>query len=282
MNRTTALFTMLAMIATLGLGCSGSGNPAIPNPDSGFTSGIEGASTHTFLWGYYDVLMDLETETVQAIPNRNMMFTLNVVQFLNMNPATLSLSFNSIENMGDYVDVDLDVSITHPIPGKPNLNGYDVRGCLIAEGSAIMAYNTDLRYAVNGMDQYLLNADGYTRWYNRPEFQTSGIFGYTQGIYASKNLIFGDATLNPYKFFADGLGATDDLWEWMNANAGSNCVFSSGATNTRNYIIRFPLPTPSIQYGYAIIANWGGGQPEDHPSNAVESGVVTVTVTDNI
>jgi len=283
MKRLTALLGVLVIAFFVAMGCSNSGgNPVTPNSDEGLTPGHEVQSEQTCLWGYYDIYLDIENQTAEAVVNRDVMYAVNVVQFLNSNPATLAFQFNDINVTPDYVDVDLDLSITHPIPNLPKFNGYDVRGILIAEGSLVMSYNSELRHSVFGVDQYMMNADGYTRWFNHAEFTTSGLFGYTKGIYSSKNLFFGDATVNPYKYFTDGLASDGDEWSFLNANSDSNGVFSSGSTNTRNYQIRFPLPTPAVQYGYAVMANWEGGQPEDHPSNAPEAVAYSVTVTDDI
>ena len=117
--------------------------------------------------------------------------------------------------------------------------------------------------------------DGYTRWFNPGEFDTPGLFGYTPGIFASSGYT-GTATLCPYKYFADGLGATDDLWAFLNANSAQHGVFSSGSTNWRKYYMRFPLSGPGVEFGYAILANWESETV--HPSNASEAVACSVTI----
>ena len=246
--------------------------PAVMQGASGFAR-----QTQTNLWGYYDVYIDIASQTVEAVEDRQAMFTANVVNFINSNPAGLGFHINSTPVGSGYVDVDIDVSIHHPFPGMPQYNGYDVRGVFMGDGSASLKYNPNLHYPVLGTDQFMLadpvdgfgGPDGYTRWFNKQEFSTGGmpLLQYTQGKLATSGFN-GTATLNAYKYFADGLGANQDLWTWLNANSGQHGVFSSGTTNTRNYYLRFPT-AKGVKFGYAILANWEA--PNVHPSNAPEA-----------
>jgi len=266
------LFFFLA-IGTLLAGCSGTNPTTLPNAPDITAKSLSG-SHFTSLLGYYTIFMDIENREIEAVPNRDVMYAVNVTQFLNFNPLTLQFAFNNVDQQPAYIDVDLNVSIGHPIPGKPKFNGYDVRGVMLGNGSGSFAGALTLRYPIMGNDQYLINADGYTRWWNQPEFLVPGLFGYTHGIYGSK-VFNGSATINGYKYFADGLAADEDEWSFLLTNPGT---FSSGAVNTRNYQIRFPIPTPGIKYDYAILADWSGGPPEFHPSPAPEAIAMTVTV----
>ena len=160
-------------------------------------------------------------------------------------------------------------------------NGYDVRGVFMGDGSGTLV--TDgLKYPQFGIDQVQIadpdppfdnsgSADGYTRWFNRTEFFQGGmpLLNYTPGNLASPGFS-GNATLCPYRYFADSLGTSDNLWEFLDDHSDLNGVFSSGATNTRNYYLRFP-DTKGVVYGYAVIANWEGTDPGSHPSNAIET-----------
>jgi hypothetical protein len=124
----------------------------------------------------------------------------------------------------------------------------------------------------------LLNADGYSRWFNPTEFLVPKIFGYIPGKLASPGYT-GSATLNPYKYFGDGLGSEDDLWTYLSSGGINVGYFLASTSNTRNYIIRFPIPMPGIKYGYAVVADWSGTAPWYHPSYAAES--VGVKLADN-
>jgi len=271
-----ALSILVIILSALN-SCSGTSDPISPQPTDPVNS-IQ-SYARTSLWGYYDVYIDVESKTVEIAQNRNAMFTANVVNFINSKPANLGIQINNSFVGPDYIDVDVDVSITHPFPGLTQYNGYDVRGVFMGNGSASLISNPALIYAVDGADQTMLNddsdgfggPDGYTRWYNLPEFSGGGmpLFQYTQGSLASKNFD-PSATLNPYKYYADTLGATDDAFLWLNDNPSTSGVFSSGSTNTRNYYIRFP-DAAGVRFGYAVIANWEGPEEENHPSNAPES-----------
>lgn len=295
MNRITAIYLLSLILIMSGISCSNSSNPvasSISEKDSMEVQRQNLSQTH--LWGYYDVSYDPATNIISAVPNRNVMFTANIVQYINMNPANLGFNIINTASGTGYVDVDINVSITHPFPALSAYKGYDVRGIFIGNGSKNMIYDTELKYAVFGKDQFVFNdpnvgdaagdqpgggPDGYTRWYNPAEFLQPGLFGYTKGIYASGSYS-PKATLNPYKYFADGLGAYDNLWDFLTTTT-NNGVFSNGQTNTRNYYIRFPLVS-GVKYAYAIIANWAGEAPEKHPANAVEAVCASVSITDNV
>lgn len=288
--RFAVMFMAYSLLVVLVItGCNTGTNPVIPGKqnDNGFTSQSVSSSSQTHLWGYYDVYIDIPTKSVSAVLNRSAMFAANVVTFINSKPANLGFNIIETPTGADYVDVDIDVSITHPFPGLNQYDGYDVRGIFIGDGSAIMNYNNVLNYALLGSDQYMLNdpdsgdgggPDGYTRWFNPTEFLNPGLFGYTPGKYATPKYN-GLATLNPYKYFADGLGAKDDIWTWLNANANKRGIFTAGAKNTRNYYLRFPN-SKGVKYNYAIVANWEG--ETIHPSNALESVAVSVNVTPDL
>ncbi len=283
MNRWTVLLAAMLMVLVVAMGCSGSGDsPVAPSADQGLTTGSSHAGqSQTHLWGYYDVYIDIENQTVEAVLNREVMFAANVVQFLNGNP--MGMQFNIIETpIGpDYVDVKINVGLTHPLPGMPQYNGYDVRGIFIGDGSQTLDYGTGCRAAAAGFDQWMFsdNADGYTRWWNPGEFTVAGVLGYTPGDFATRGYT-GNATINPYKYFADNLGAEDDVWEFINTTSGRG-VFSSGRTNTRYYHLRFPN-TKGVSYNYAIVANWAGEAPGDHPANADEAVALSVYVEPDI
>jgi hypothetical protein len=273
--------TVLAC-ALVAIGCSGGSNPVAPNGD--LTGNAAAQSGRTHLWGYYNVYIDISSQTAAAVLDRSAMFTANVTQFVNGSAANLGFAIVGTPAGADYVDVDIDVTIKHPFPGLPQYNGYDVRGVFMGDGSGSLNYNPDLIYPALGADQFMLadpvdgfgGPDGYTRWFNKAEFSTGGspMFQYTQGNVATPGFN-GNATLNAYKYFADGLGVTDDLWTWLGNHADQHSVFSSGSANTRNYYLRFPN-SKGIVFGYAIIANWKGPEPENHPANAPEAAACSV------
>ncbi len=273
------LFTTL-IVLIVALGCAGGDTITTPaTGDSINLDSVHASISSTHLWGYYDVKIDIINQSVEVAVNRNAMFTINIVNFLNSNPSGLGFIINGTVHGSGYTDVDLDISITHPFSGMPHYRGYDIRGVFMGDGSATLAHNIDLEYPVFGTDQFMFAnpvggngaPDGYTRWFNFSEFSSVGkpLFSYTQGIAASSGFA-GTATLCPYKYFADGLSANEDFFTWLGIHADQHGVTSSGATNTRNYYLRFPS-SKGFTFAYAVLANWEGGGDEFHPSNAPEA-----------
>ena len=293
MKRLSVLIAVLSISVFL-FSCNGDrspiSSPTTPPELTAETTSHGGSQTH--LWGFYDVYIDIPTQTATAILDRQAMFSANVVNFLNGKPANLGFHINDTPIGPDYIDVDIDVSLTHPFPGLTQYNGYDARGVFMGDGSASMSYNPALIYPMLGTDQYMLAdpdiplddngaPDGCTRWFNWTEFSKGGmpLFQYTQGKIASPSFA-GTATLCPYKYFADDLSKDDDLWTWLNdpSNGNPTGVFGAGQANTRNYYLRFPN-AKGVKFGYAVIADWKGTNPESHPANAPEA--IAVSVIDN-
>ena len=246
MSRWTVLLAALAMCLLVAMGCSKDGVSPVTPTDNGMTANATVNASQTHLWGLYDVYIDIPTQTATAVLNRGAMFSANVVQFVNSPATNLGFTIKETPIGADYIDVDIDVAIKHPFPGMNQYDGYDVRGIFMGNGATGMAYGSGLRYGIAPADQTMLAdpvggngaPDGYTRWFNKPEFPVSGIMGYTTGKFATP-AYDETATLCPFKYFADGLGKDDDLWAFLNI-PGKTGVFTAGTTNERNYYLRFP------------------------------------------
>jgi hypothetical protein len=96
MNRCIFL-TAVALMLLLMLGCSNSGgNPigsaGLDNPTTGNSTGSNGVQTH--LWGYYDIYIDIPTQTATVVLNRGAEFAANVVSFLNKSASYMGLKIN--------------------------------------------------------------------------------------------------------------------------------------------------------------------------------------------
>ena len=258
MKKSIALCIALSVVLLLAFGCSGSNNSPMA-PDSNLTPSPEINSAaglvQPMLVGYYDVYIDPEAETIEAVPNRNAEFLVNIVKFLNNNPFGVGLGNFYFENQGDNFYVELDWSILHPVPVSPDIDVYDMRAAIILDGSGTLAYNPDLTYGVPGTDQIMVNADGYTRWFNKTEFITTTFQGYNHGNLAADTMNC-DATLNPYIYYCDSLGTSDNLYDWLTGNPASVGKFTAGANLARRMILNFPLPTPGIHFGYSIFCAW--------------------------
>jgi hypothetical protein len=301
MKRWSILSAAMLACILLVLGCSRGGLiPTMPSADDLTAGQAVSTPSQNNLWGYYDVYVDVAGKSANAVLNRDAMYAANVTTILNGKSAAMGFKiFDTVLGPGDsYLDIDLDVKLTHPFPGQTQYNGYDVRGIFMGNGSKVMAYNPKLKYAdLSSINQVMYDfdadlspedpytgktgsPDGYTRWWNHSEFNTSGLFGYTQGTYATKYYV-SNATLNPYKYFADGLSADEDLWSFLSTTTNHG-VFSAGKSNSRNYYIRFPIPSPNVKFAYAVMANWKGDKPEDHPANAPEAQALNVKITPNV
>ncbi len=281
----TCTLLLLTLLACSCAGLTAPVTPDIESPDTRLDKSPDGTH-HTKLLGYYVIQIDVETLTVTATPSRHALFTVNVVNFINSDPAFLKFQINDVIYGPDYIDIDIDVGIMHPFPGMNQYDGYDVRGIFMGDGTGSLNY-ISLQFPVTDVDQSmpadpvddLGGPDGYTRWFNISEFSEGGLplFSYTQGKLATPDYE-GSATLCPYKYFADGLDADEDLWEFLNST-GDDGIFSAGSVNWRNYYIRFPN-TLGVLYNYAITANWEA--VDVHPSNAPEAVSCLASITDDI
>jgi hypothetical protein len=267
------------------MGCSGSVTPT-STPLSAPQTVKEASSGSEVLWGYWHCTFNPETNQIDVTQLRTAMFTANVNNLLEAKPNNLLIGDL---NLADYFTegrIDCTVTLKHPFPGLHQYDGFDVLGVFMHNGETSIQYDS-LRYSggpgAGANEATLLNADGYTRWYNQPEFDGTGspLFEFSPGKLA--NLPTPTATLNPYKIFADDLGINDDYYQWITAsgNADNRGVFRAGAANSRRYMLQFPMVggVPVLDFQYAVIATWEPGDttltgdpaaydPGDFPSSA--------------
>ncbi len=280
MSRMWLIFTLVLMIA-FAVGCSGGGTSSPVTPglsDLNLTSGNAQADPtegNHFLWGFWQVYIDTASLEFEVVPVRQASMHLNVARLLDNHPAGLSVKVNSID-IGKRL-LDFDLTITHPVPDS-NLRGFDLRGILMGPGDTIQStIEPSIIYnAPTGTK--LLNADGYTRWWNAVEFFTPGLFGYD-----INNVIPGflvpTTTINPYKYFSDPLGPYDNVIPLVNdTNRGTFSTDTDPPSVTRNYQVQFPVISgqPKLGFHYAIDISYAlpnGIHPtpkpiEDIPPNA--------------
>jgi len=253
------------------LGCSKGGDITSPNPIQDKTAARPNAN-QTML-GLYTIEIDGNTGQIDVIPHRGPDFQVNVVKYLQPpsgDPSNLGVLLNP-----DGTDIsegifDLDIFITHPFTGT-NLRGFDVRGIVMGEkGTQLSQFDHDVQYP-KPTELRLLNADGYTRWWNETEFPTPGLFGYTPTILGS-----GDpkATVNGYKYFSDDLTADDPMLLDPESRGTFSTQTPSGDPNTlsRNFVIRFPMvgDFPRVKFRYAICASFAAPHPDSIPPAEVD------------
>jgi len=279
---------LIGMVLLFVLSCAGGGlNPITPGSDqTGDVPGLTGANDpggtsdgnqgqaakSAGVWGIYDVIYDLGAGTFEIVPLRTSQFTFNMTGFLQPPDGNLSNLGITIIDSSELMQgrLILDVSITHPVP-IDRFVGFDTYGVLVGNGTSV--YNEDITVLFSGPDDLeLLNADGYTRWMNPSEFSTPGYNGFLEGALGTKGIDW-TATINGYKYFADGLSETANVGAYLQGGiaAAHRGAFYPDTTNTRRYNIQFPMPggLPNIEFQYAIISHFrgakNGGIPIEFP-----------------
>jgi len=254
------------------IGCGGRGGPL----DPGLTARDESLSDHNgqVLWALYDIRADASTGQVDIVPLRNVQFQSNATRFLQPPASPTNLLGVSVDIPGSDIPngmIACDVSIKHPFPGT-KFWGFDVRGIVMGGGSG---------------EVELLNADGYTRWWNPTEFTTVGtIFGYTEGIMSPPGAL-PTTLVHPYKYFADSLGPDDP----MVIDPASRGAFNPNDPGkvSRRYELQFPDVggKPDFHFKYAITASWeapDGSAPwevSDFPIGANQPEAYQVSILDD-
>jgi len=280
---------LLVVLAIIGSSCMTQSGPIVS--DTEFSIRDEAVSATT-LWGFYDIEYNLETGGFDIAPVRTAQFTANVVVFLQPPlGSTTNLGIHIIDDSEFFTQglIDVNVTLTHPFPGLDKYTGFDVVGTFISFADTYSLYRPDVGWATGQDNALLLNPDGFTRWYNPVEFLSPNILGFVEGALGTKNGGF-DATLNPYKYFCDGLGETEDVTEFFHipANIGNRGSFAPGS-NTRLYELKFPVygGKPDIKFQYAVIASWEppSGEPpyvlDDFPASANRAEAFHLSASDN-
>ncbi len=276
---------VLILVAVIFAGCSGSGGGVAPGlvPDTATTprkTADAGSSHHN--WGQWQFSADPDAGALEILPLRTGSFHANVVPLLEP-PAGVRLKISNLKFDGAVCDVD--VSLTHPFPGLSQYTGFDVCGVLISSGTKSGFSDGDLIMAGEG-DTRLLNADGYTRWWNPVEFAIPGqpILRYKDGLLGNKNsTAHFTSTLNGYKVFGDDIEPADDV---LGLDPTNRVPFSDGVTNTRHYTIDF---ASGVVFNYAVDANWEppiGSPPYElddfvPAANRPEAWAISVTELEN-
>jgi len=288
------LLSLLVLVSALALvwGCSNGSivSPGIKPGEITRPNALSSGTHHT--WGTWEIAIDLEQETISAIPHRTSDLHYNVVPLLHEGTPGSAIKFANLKVDSLNHLVTVDVSLTHPFPTLPQVAGFDVRGILFTRGGSYNLFAADVQMA--GPDEpRLVNADGYTRWWNPDEFPNTGLLGYTNGLYGTPDSV-GGYTINlaGYKLYADSLTTLDTLDA---LDTDDRAVFRAGSTNTRRYVIDFGSTAGNwLIFNYAIDACWGpipgfdpGGPPPTVPgdfpltANSPEPYRIRVTETAN-
>jgi len=251
----TALFLLLLLIYS----CSGGKSPTEPGTETSSGShprGERSSRSGTYLSWVWNIEVDPAGEQVLVVPERGAVFTCNVVKFLESPPAKVSGKIVDSSIDGDKLYCTMDVALTNPFT-EDNFYGFDVIGVLMGAGSD--AWPGPEAFKIAGEpDQRLLNPDGYTRWFNYPEFSEAGsvwdLFGYD--VFSSGDESFvPSAELNPYKYYADGIDVTEDAFDFLTGHAEDRGSYAPQNTNSRRYELCLPLAN-GLTFKFAVIAHW--------------------------
>jgi outer membrane protein assembly factor BamB len=265
MNRSVTVFSLLLLLTVFTLACGHSFEPASPqisNPELQSASVDIIEPGHSLL-GYYSVAINPSTLQATVIPIRTTSWHLNAVKFLEPSSSGSLISFSNLAISGHQVDID--VTIKHPFPGMPYYAGFDVKG--IAIGSAdVIDPNDETRVWAGGPDGLrLMNADGWTRWWNPSEFPDNGkVFSYRDGVAGIPAAVGGyNARLSGYKVFASALEKNDPITKLLAfplTHPNGRATFPAGSIATRHYCLVFPGNAsggPDLLFNYAVDACHG-------------------------
>ncbi len=232
------------------------------------------------LLGYYTFICDPNNSTVEVVTLRGSALHLNALKFLEP-PPNLHLSLEGpVYFNGDVIDVN--IGLRNPYLGLVEFTGFDICGIVITRGSLTGFHDPGIVMAGEG-DTRLLNADGYTRWWNPSEFpHGETVFCYKDGLLGTPDDVADfNCTINGYKYFADGLEPDDPL-TWL--ATGNRGMFSAGQKNVRHYTINI---SDGLIFNYAVDACWAIPQgdipydiPDDFPPKANRPEAYNMVITE--
>ncbi len=294
MLRSPMMATLLVLLVLAG--CTAAGESPITGdvegtPNGHISSMVSDPGAGTFCWGMWEVSIDPVEGTYEIRPVRDAEFMVNVVMFLqppagNLNNLILRKMMVDMTSEPGYIIVDVDVGLKHPFPGLMRYTGFDVRGVFMQNGQYISELDAMLTYGGPETARQM-NPDGYTRWMNAMEFTQQGVLGFTEGRAGTPGLI-PTATLNPYKYFTDGLTEVDDLTTWLHDpdNQMERGHFQPGYVNFRHYQLIWP--EGPLDFQYAVVASYDEPTqnpprviPDDFPISANCAEPFHLVVTDN-
>ena len=262
----------ISVLIAFFIGCSGS-SPVQPvaDPDQQFTASSDLSGTGNLLLGIFNIVVDPDAMTAEITPLRTADFNLNIIKFLQP-PATpiqlLTVEFDLGTSDPPNGFFALNLEITHPFPGLHQFRIFDVRGIFLSNGNDVGEYDSTVIMAGENESQ-LVNADGYTRFWNWIEFTNyEMILGACQSNMTPP--IHCSSTVNGYKYFAEGLEA-DGLIEDLDPEMRG--IFYTTGIKERRYEIQFKMVggSPVFDFNLAVDAAWDEPDHDFEPEYPVES-----------
>ncbi|HDS30607.1 MAG TPA: hypothetical protein ENN67_06125, partial [Firmicutes bacterium] len=249
---TTSL--VLVSLFFISIGCS-SNSPVNPPVHGTISANSAKVENSRWSWGFWDITVDIENGTISSNPLRTAQLHFNVVPLLKDGTTQSLMKFSNLLVDASNRTIQVDIHLTHPFPALHQVPGFDVRGILFSQGDSVALQGGNITVA-GPNEPRLVNADGYTRWWNPLEFQGPTLLGYVDGKYGVPHWSAGyQITLAGYRYFADVLGPTDSM---NKVNAFNRGAFKPGSTNTRRYLINFgETQSQYLKFNYAVDACWG-------------------------
>jgi len=257
--RVISFAAVLVLAIVVSTGCSQGGLNSTQPP---LDTVADTQSRGTQLWGYYSIIIDPATETVEIIPLRTLSMEVNILKFLEAPGPLVYLKVSAMEfNPPEF---QCNIGIQHPFAGMLENTGFAVRGIVLTNGSWSSFDDPDI--VLSGPDELrLTNADGYIRWMNPSEFPFDGtMFNYIPGALGDPDGDTYASTLNPYKLFADDL---DNIHDNLDLDESKAAEFSGTKINWRKYELDFGS-SPYMIFQYAIVASWA--MPDVNPPDGIE------------
>ncbi|MCK4719896.1 hypothetical protein KAU08_04520 [bacterium] len=288
--RAYPIFYLLISLIIINFGCSTSHGINSILPETGNPAGLDikntGSTSIPWLGGIWDFYIS-EDGQISYSPLRHADAAFNIVKLIDNPPFSLVVQLVEFEDLGDHTNLFFNLGITHPVPGVTSLTMFDVCGIILSSADITHPHDSTLIYPDT---LKILNADGYTRWMNCPEFNmlSMPIFGYQPGKIGTPGFE-PTATLNPYKYYTDGLGASDNAFDYLALNSLDRGVYSTTSTNFRNYEMQFSHST-GLKFQYAILVHWMPNVnapdppsiiPDDFPDEANATEPLAVSVTND-
>ncbi|MCX6646667.1 MAG: hypothetical protein NTY09_09955 [bacterium] len=258
MNRNYFCLCGVMVILLCVIGCTKGGeSPVAPEPVQQVSS--DTSAINDLCIGLYDIEFDPATQEFDVIPLRGPQFQLNLVLLLQPpagNPSNFGLVFHPAESDVPNGLLNLDINLTHPYPGT-DLRTFDLRLVFMGDkGTSLSDFDYGIQFP-KPTETRLINADGYTRWWNATEFLTPKLFGYVQPWIANGNP---KATLNGFKYYSDDLGADDPFEPDITTRGTWSTQTATGDPNTlsRRHIIQFEMAggTPVYKFSYAVLTSF--------------------------
>ncbi len=247
-------------------------DPATTGEDDSLDNPLQYRRLPNSMWGLWRVEVNKFDGSLDVVPLRGAMFNANVNMYLAPPYSPTSMLSVKILPASDIPNgyLDLEVGLRHPFIGQNRFKGFDVRCIFMADGSVVSEQDPAIIFSgAEAGEAYMLNPDGYTRFWNATEFtDPDPLFSFTPGQLGSDP--DPTATLNPYKYFADDLSIDSDVKDMSTANRG---VFSpDGDSRVRNFKLQFPVyGGPQIIFNYGVDASWAPPDPGGEPEYPVES-----------